>query len=138
MNRRTILSLLAIIVVTIVTAIAPSHASAQWNSPSCCSYTLDIQNVPDACLPFKVQTYWSNGTSDNNPYFANGIYGNPIPAGPTFCPPAPQFKGVSIDGGVVVGQGQTLRVISPNTGCCFLVSTGLDAGGCVYIKIRPC
>jgi len=138
MTRRTLLPLLAMMMALLAIAIIPNRASAQWNSPSCCSYTVDIQDVRDACFPFKLQTYWSNGTSDNIPYFNNGVYGNPIPAGPTFCPPAPQFKGVSIDGGVVVGPGQTRRVTSPNTGCCFLVSTGLDAAGCVYIKIRPC
>ena len=138
MNRRTLLAMLATALLTMLVGItAPHRALAQWNNPNCCSYTVDVNGVIDACLPFKAETFWSDGSTDSNPYFNNGITNWPIPAGPVPCPPAPQFKGISIDGGPVVGPGQSMKVKTAN-GCCLLVSVGLDAGGCVYIKIAPC
>ena len=136
MTRRFFLPLLAAMALLALLLI-PSRASAQWNSPNCCAYTIDINGVDPTCFPFKAGTFWSDGSTDSNPYFNNGITVQPIPAGPVLCPPAPQFKGISIDGGPVVGPGQSMKVKTAS-GCCLLVSVGLDAGGCVYIKIAPC
>lgn len=138
MNRRALLAMLATaILVALAMITIPNRASAQWNGPNCCTYTVDVNGVIDACFPFKGATFWSDGTSDSHPYSSNGITTWSIPPGPVPCPPAPQFKGISIDGGPVVGPGQTKKV-NTAAGCCLIVGVGLDAGGCVYIKISPC
>ncbi len=110
-------------------------ASAQQN-PNYCFYTVDIQGVPPQCFPICLWTLW-----DCPPrvitricYTNNGIYVEPIGNPPlTPCPPACKLVGISLDGINFIGPGETKRLDIGN--CCYVISFGFEANGCIYIKI---
>jgi len=136
MTRRTAFStfiaLFAMALIMLITA--ADSASAQQN-PNCCTYTVDIQGLPNACLPFRLATRWDCLTATViTTYSSNGIFVQPIP-GPTPCPPACKLLGISLDNVNFIGpnQSKTYRVGN----CCYLLSFGFDANGCVYIKCTP-
>lgn len=137
--RSLLLSVIAVVAIAIIAA-APARAQ-QWNNPNCCHYTVDIAGIVACCFPVNVTTEWGGGFRITTGFNANGIFVVPFPPPPMFpaCPPAPPFNWASLDGGVthIVGPNQSRSYIDAR-GCCYVMSVGLDAGGCVYIKVRPC
>ncbi len=115
-------------------------ASAQQN-PNCCFYTVEIRGVPPQCFRICLQTWWECPSGErfitDTCYTNDGIYidtiGNP-PLPP--CPRACRLVRISLDGITFIGPGETRQVIIGN--CCYLVSFGFDANGCIYIRITRC
>ncbi len=118
-----------------VIGLAASTASLRAQNQKCSKYTVEVIDIKDSCLPIKVTTAWSTGF-DVFVIAANGIYVRPVPPP---SPPPPDFKWVSLDGGITtVPLDQQGKYLDPNTGCCFLITVKLDANGCIHITIEPC
>ncbi len=142
MTRRTFVPVFVAILALALAMLCTSTtvASAQQN-PNCCFYTVDIQGVPPQCFPCCLWTLWScpSGTQDTiqRCYPGNGTYIEPIgnpPLPP--CPRACKLVGISLDGINFIGPGETKRFDIGN--CCYVISFGFDANGCIYIKITRC
>ncbi len=137
MTRRTALStLIALFVMTLATLIGSTDTARAQQNPNCCKYTVNIQGIPDFCLPFRIYYRWDCiSTPVIASYAANGISSSPIPTPPP-CPPACILRGISLDGINYIGPNETRRYVIGN--CCSILSFGFDAAGCIAIKVSPC
>lgn len=127
------------LVVTALMAFAAFFAGsqegrAQKQNPDCCHYTVDISGFPDYCFPFKLVTYWGDGSVGVTAYEKNGVYVEQIPSK---CPPAPAFKCATLDpNGPCVGIGESAKYQIGK--CCYVLTVKVDDKGCIYIIITPC
>ena len=141
MNRRTLLTRLAMMFIALVALLAvPDRASAEPLAPCCNAYTIDIDcSIDPKCFPIKINTVWANGLSWSSSYTQCGTF---VEAPST--PPFPQcyviaanFKYLTINGDptiVVLNQPTVVNIGN----CCYMVSCTADANGCLYIKIARC
>lgn len=118
MNRNALSSLLTVIVVAIAAMLTAGAGRAQAQSPNCCDYIVNTENVPASCFPLVINTQWGPG-NHNEVIPAPGFrtFQNPFP-----CPPAPPFVAAA--------------VASP--GACCLVVRWYYCGGCLFIEVVPC
>lgn len=141
MTRRTLLSTFIALVVLTVASLMGSTAHAQQN-PNCCTYTVEIRGVRDACFPITLATIWTCLPHTLfNSYRSNGVFVQPLPfPSPTPCPPAAPclLSGISLDNATFVGPNKSQRYMIGN--CCYLLHYGFDPLGCIYITIDavPC
>lgn len=136
MTRRNVFStFIALFAITIIMLVgSASSASAQLR---CCTYTVTVKGVPDACLPIRLIARWDClATPLVTTYTATGSYVSPIP-GLAPCPPAScRLLGVSLDNVTYVGPNQAMKFMIGN--CCYLLQYLFDANGCISIVITPC
>lgn len=142
MNRRTILTRLAILFIAIAGIFAIGGRASAEPLLCCDSYTLDIDcTVPDFCYPIWVTTVWNNGISHTSPFFAGcGSFNIPVvpPLAPCYAAPA-NLKYLTVNGSPIqVTLNKETRVVI--NGCCYLVYAFADpvVGGCMRVRIRPC
>ncbi len=143
MTRRTALStFIALVVMTIATlAGSTTTASAQQN-PNCCTYTVVVRGIQDACLPVSLATRWAClPNTIITSYTSNGLFLERIPVPTTTpCPPGPAclLAGISLDNSTFVGPNQSHRYVFGD--CCYLLEYGFATTGCIVITISatPC
>jgi len=111
-----------------------NEAAAQQN-PNCCSYFIDVANVPAACFRIQVWTRWGIGVFGPDVIAANGVFAFAVPGA---CPPASNFIGASLagPGGPYATFNNPVKFIV--NGCCLWARISFNAAGCPYITIRPC
>ncbi len=142
MNRRTLLTRLAMMIIALVALVASERASATTLAAPCCNdYRLEIDcSVPADCFPIKIDTYWLNGAVHTSPaFFGCGVYSVPlVPPLPPCYSNANNLKYLTINGaGPIVLPNQPTRVIIG--GCCYLVeATTNPATGCLLVRIKRC
>jgi hypothetical protein len=139
MKRRAYLSsLAALFAIAVIFCTGTREATAQQN-PQCCVFYVDIAGFPPSCFPANLWTDWTGGVSGPVSLIGNATFPFPaVFAVPQPCPPAADFKGVSLAG----EKGPWATFNNPvqfNVGrCCFIARVSFDQNGCVYITIRPC
>lgn len=138
MNKRQfrLIGVAAALCMAILVAATP-ELRAQKQNPNCCKYSVTLVGILDKCLPITITTEWGFGLRHGFSMIGPGpVYGD-IPGK---CPPASPFNWVSLDDGLTnfVFLGQTGKYVDPKTGCCYKISAGVDADGCVSILIFPC
>jgi len=128
--------------IALIGFVASERASATTLAAPCCDYvTVDIDcTIPDACFPFKIDTYWNNGAVVTSPaFFGCGSYTfSVVPPLPPCYAVANNFKYLTINGTpTIVPFNQPTKV--QIGGCCYLVLAYADpATGCLRIRIGRC
>ena len=136
MTRRTLFSTAAAMFLAFVVSFlaATDHASAQQNQ-NCCTYTVDVAGFAPTCFPFTVFSVWGNGFPPGAVIGNNGVTVHNLTWA---CPPSSPFFGASINMQFGPFASFNNPVQYNFNGCCGWVRISYDAGGCVYITIRPC
>lgn len=128
MRRRTFISALAVMFVTLVMSLM-----ATTNEAAAQHYTVDVDGFRDGCFKFELNTYW-NVAFPVVTITGNGITTHPVAWA---CPPATDFFGASINGQFPIATyNEPVKYIV--NGCCMVVRISFDRAGCPVITIRPC
>ena len=140
MTRRTFFStFIALVALALAMLCTDTTVASAQQNPNCCTYTVDIQNLFPPCDQIRLSTRWDCPPIFNTikSYTGNGIFVEPLnPAGGPPCPPACKLIGISLDNVNFIGPNQTKQYKIGN--CCYILSFGFDANGCIYIKITKC
>lgn len=138
--RRTLCSIAVMLLAVILIGIAvPESANAQ-----CCTYTVQIDPLPQSCYPVRVSVRWQNGCSWATSHSMPGTY--------TITPPSPQCPPCALPAGLGTLQQATIGSfatwVGPNgcaclqsgtTPCVLRVCTFQDANNCWVVRVSyPC
>ncbi len=142
MVERTFLATLTAAILMMFCIIGNTQQATAQQNPNICTYRVDIAGIPQHCFPINLVTEWTCAggliTIQNSTYINNGVFFVPLnPPGAPPCPPACLFNWASLSPPIIPTPLNRTTVYTIN-GCCYVLTTSVDAAGMIVITIRPC